>query len=95
MNDLAEYFSDKERIKELEVELELMTVKLKNEQDYKRNWRRKYKNLAGKMILTRGQKALALIKELRTTDKPTKLIRAIAKTCFLSEVYVHELWYKS
>ena len=94
MSDLAIYFSDKDRIKELEVELKFMTTKHKNEQDYKRNWRRKYKELAGVTIMNRGQKALALIKELKSTDKPVKLIRAIAKQCFLSEVYVAELWWK-
>ena len=93
MNDLADYFSDKDRIKELEIELNLMTIKYQNQMSYKSKYKLKYEELLGHKEKTRGEKALLLIKELKQTDKPMKLIRAIARKCYLSEAQVSKIWY--
>lgn len=92
MSDLSEYFSDKDRIKELELEVKLLTKKLKLEVGYKSKYKLKWLEMKP---ITRGEKALLLIEQLKSTDNPIKLIRAIAKKCYLSEVYVSELWYSN
>lgn len=91
---MSEYFSDKDKIKELEIKLVAMTKKYKAELGYKSKYKLKFENLLGEKLPTRGQKALLLIKELKSTDRPGVLIRAIAKKCFLSENHVTDLWYK-
>jgi hypothetical protein len=93
MNTIADYFSLQDRVKELEYELKRVNKALVVEVDSKNYYKKKYNNSNPKEP-TRGEKALQLIKELKSTDKPTRLIRAIAKKCFLSEVYVSDLWYK-
>ena len=93
MSDLADYFSDKARIKELEIELELMTIKYKNQMSYKSKYKLKFEELVGHKEKTRGEKAALLVKELKGTDKPIKLMRAIAEICFLSYSQVRKIWY--
>jgi len=92
MSDLSEYFSKLDRIKELEIELELMTKRFKAEQGYKSKYKIKLERLEKE---SRTSKALKLISELRLTGKPGKLIKEIAGRCFLSECHVQDLWYKS
>ena len=94
MDDLTEYFSDKKRIVELESKLEAMTIKYNNALALKSKYKVICERLSGDKIQSRGDKALKLISELKSTDKPTNLIRAVAKKCFLSEHHVRDLWYK-
>ena len=95
MSDLSEYFSQQDRIKELECELALARGVITKERHDKSRYKILYENLKGERAPTRKEKALLLIKELKSTGKPTNLIRAIAKKCFLAEGTVNELWYKS
>lgn len=94
MNTISDYFSLQDRVKQLEGELASANIELIQECNSKNYYKKLCKKLQGDTGSTRGEKALQLIKELKSTDKPTRLIRAIAKKCFLSEVYVSDLWYK-
>ncbi len=88
MCDLAEYFSDKDRIKELE-------DKLNTARRIASRYKQMYEESKGKKLLTRSDKARLLIKELKNTDRPVNLIRSIAKKCFLTEGTVNRIWYCS
>lgn len=94
MINLSEYHSDKDRIKELELELELAKKNLLREIKLKSKWKCKYLSITSK-----GIKASLLIKKLKPTGKQIRhkhleIIKAIAEKCLLSETYVYNLWYK-
>ena len=94
MNDLSEYFSQQDRIKELESELIIANKKRKNQEDAKNKYKRMYRKLKGeKEVLTRKEKALSLIKNLKGTGKPYSLIKEIAERCCFSFSTVRDLWY--
>ena len=86
--DMTNYFSLQDRIKELE-------TKLKNSRCTASRYRLLYEELHGKKELTPGGKARLLIAKLKGTGKPPELIIAIAKKCFLSKSTVSNLWYNS
>ena len=86
MSDLAEYFSDKDKIKELERQL---ICARRTTSRYKRL----YEEVVGVKELTRGQRACVLIDELKGTDRPVRLIKLIADKCFLTPGTVNRLWY--
>ena len=92
MDTIAEHHSKINRITELEESLRKALLA-------RDQWKCKYWELAKKheikKPMSRGEKALLLIDELKSTDNPIKLIRSIAKQCFLSESHVQDLWYKS
>ena len=94
MSDLSEYFSKLDRIKELEAELNLMTIKYQNEMSYKSKYKLKLEKLLGCKEPTRGEKAAILVKEFKGTGKPIELMRVIAKKCFLSYDQVRKIWYE-
>ncbi len=95
METISEYFSDKDRIKELEAELVESKRLMINERVYKNHYKRLYEDLKGEKIQTRKSKAILLIKELKNTGKPGNLIKAIAKKCNLSESRINDYWYEN
>ena len=98
MSDISEYFSQQDRIKELEVELaELVLVnkKLKQESLYKNRYKRMYKILIDKKLLTNKSRAVYLIKAIKGSVHPKTFIKLISDYCFLSENTINGLWYKS
>jgi hypothetical protein len=97
MSDLSEYFSQQDRINELEADLIEAKRIITNERVYKNRYKRMYEDLKGKKLLikTRKSKAIALIKKLKDTDKPGLLIKAIAKQCSLSESRINDYWYST
>lgn len=95
MSDLAEYFSDKARIKELEKQVADITLKFTNELKLKNKYKSKLELISGEKIKTRGDKAVELIKKLKPCEYDFAYIKEIAKKCFLSETHIKRLWYKS
>jgi len=94
MSDLDNYFSQQDKIDQLQAEIKRLKAKILNEQCSKSKYKRALKEETGKKELTRGKKAMELISKLKGTNKPTKLIREIARKCFLSETHITYLWYK-
>ena len=86
MNDMAEYFSDKDRIKQLESENELLRAKLKKSQTlsskHKIKWRKLYEEYNAP-IVTRSDKALILI-EQKHNGMIDITLKEIAKRCFVT-----------
>lgn len=92
METLSEYHYKENRIAELELLLKkanrLVVV-----------WKHKYKKIADKHevktapLVSRGEKALIMIGEVRGTGRNSVLIREVAKKCFLSEQRVKGIWY--
>ena len=95
MSDLGEYFSDKDKIIALELQLFEMHVNLTKEIKAKSKYKRMYETLRGDKPKTnaRGNNAKVLIDELKGTGKAITLIKDIAAKCFLSESHVKRLWY--
>ena len=93
VNDLSEYLSQKQRIEELEKEVE--RLKRRNVE-----WKHKYYKLkekhGGSKPLTRSEKAVIMINEVKSKGFDGAIIdqiRMIAdKTC-LSVSHVLDLWY--
>ncbi len=90
MSDLAEYFSDKDRIKELELQVKTLENDLKREIKLKSKWKCKYLKdnpVYNQQKLARSHKAVAMIISNNQKGRIMKL-KKIAKDCFLSHIYV-------
>lgn len=101
VNDLSEYFSQKQRIESLEkeiVQLEKEVAQLtRRNVEYKHICEKLREKLDKKKPLTRGQKAIITIKQLKRDGFEGKTIDQIckvAKRTSLSINYVTDLWYK-
>ena len=92
MNDLTNYFSLQDRIEELEAELVKANKKIASVNKMKLRYKARLKL---KKVPSRTENALVLIKKLKGTDKPMKLIRLIAKECFMSDGSVRDIWYNA
>lgn len=94
VDDLSEYFSQKQRIEALEKEVQ----RLKRSNT---GWKYKYykirEQLGYKKPLTRTDKALNMIRQIKQdgfNGTVVEQIRTVAKQTFLSVGHVQDLWYK-
>ena len=93
-NDMSEYFSDKDRIKELEAQLSEAEDIIIKERRLKSKYKIKCEKLSGNRPLTKGQKATIMIKKVQGTGERKVLIAIIARELFMSVGAVRALWYK-
>lgn len=93
-DDLSSYFSQQDKIKILQDEIRLLKTKLNTERKAKSRYKAKLDAITGDKRLSRGEKALNLIKEIKGSDKPGRIINRVAKECHLTVNYVSILFYK-
>ena len=84
----------KDRIKELDVDVAKLKKKLLSEISQKSRYKRLYEKAISKKVITRGDKALVMIKELKGTDSRVNISKIIAKKYFLSMGGIKKIWDK-
>ena len=94
MSDLDNYFSQQDKIKQLQDEIKILKTKLNTERKAKSRYKAELDAVNGSKRISRGQKALNLINELKGSDKAVRIIERVAKECFLSINYTGILFYK-
>ena len=94
MSDLENYFSQQDKIKQLQAEVKALKTKLNTERKAKSRYRAELDSIKGTKRISRSQKALNLISNLKGSDKAVRIIERVAKECFLSVNYTSILFYK-
>jgi len=94
MSDLDNYFSQQDKINQLQAEIKLLKTKLNTERKAKSRLKAELDESTGAKRISRSQRALNLILELKGSDKAVRIIERVAKECFLSVNYTGILFYK-
>ena len=92
-SDMSEYFSDKDRIKELEARNEILLKKLKTSQKLYSEQRIKWRKLHDLHNVTRADKATKLIAQI-CSGNINMTLDEVASRCCINLKYVKELLLK-
>ena len=94
MSDITGYFSQQDKIDQLQAEIKKLKTKNATQRKVISRQEKSISTLTGKPRVSRSQKALNLIFDLKGTDKATRIIERVAKECFLTVNYTGILFYK-
>ena len=93
MSDLDDYFSQQDKIDQLQAEIKKLKTKINTESQAKLRYKKALEGATGIKEPTQAERAISLIKELKGTGKVGMLIKSISNKCFLSEARIKQLWY--